>query len=54
MVPTYNNAEKDRCIMNIDSIMDQVYNNFKVVIIDDASTDSTYSMISEYMEGLSP
>ena len=29
-----------------------MYDNFKVIIIDDASTDKTSEMIQEYIDGL--
>lgn len=45
IVPTYNNKLKRRNIRNIRSIFNQDYTQFRVVIIDDASTDGTIEEI---------
>lgn len=49
MVPTYNNVKDARYRKNIDSILQQEYKNYKVIIIDDASNDGTSSAIEEYI-----
>ena len=41
VVPTYNNNKQHMHINNMRSILMQDYNNFKIVFIDDASTDGT-------------
>ncbi len=48
VVPTFNNEKYWR--KNIDSILNQSYKNFRIVIIDDASTDDTYHQIDAYMK----
>jgi cellulose synthase/poly-beta-1,6-N-acetylglucosamine synthase-like glycosyltransferase len=39
VVPTYNNVEDDRYAKNMDSILNQNYKNYRVIVIDDASKD---------------
>lgn len=41
VVPTHNNAKDNRHINNMKSILLQDYDNYHLVFIDDASTDST-------------
>jgi glycosyltransferase involved in cell wall biosynthesis len=43
VVPTYNNADNNRHISNIRSIAMQNYLNYRIIVIDDASTDNTGS-----------
>lgn len=43
VIPSYNNAAW--CEKNLDSAVTQRYNNFDIVYIDDASTDSTYDLV---------
>lgn len=45
MVPTYNNAAQDRYRHNLNSILQQQYTNYHVVIMEDASTDGTARLI---------
>jgi glycosyltransferase involved in cell wall biosynthesis len=51
VVPTFNNAAKDRYLRNIKSIVMQDYANFHIVVIDDHSEDDTGSLIRKYLEG---
>ena len=46
IVPAYN-VEKyiRRCI---DSILEQTYENFELLLVDDGSTDSTFDILNEY------
>lgn len=46
IVPTYNNADNQRYKTNLLSIIAQQYSNFKVIIIDDCSTDDTATLIN--------
>jgi glycosyltransferase involved in cell wall biosynthesis len=41
VVPTYNNIAFDRYLWNIESILQQDYKNYRVAIVEDASTDDT-------------
>ena len=41
IVPTYNNRPYDRYLWNIESILQQNYKNYQVIIFDPASTDNT-------------
>lgn len=50
VVPTFNNAIKERYLNNIKSIVMQDYSNFHVVVIDDASTDGTGALIKAYLD----
>lgn len=52
VVPTYNNAKNFRYEYNLQSILNLNYKNYKVVIIDDASTDGTYELISDLISRL--
>ena len=43
IIPSYNNQEW--CEQNISSVLNQEYNNFRVVYIDDLSKDTTYQKV---------
>ncbi len=49
IVPTRNNVFENRYIYNIQSILNQNYTNYLVVIVDDHSDDSTGSLIERYL-----
>lgn len=51
-MPTYNNAKNFRYEYNLQSILNLNYKNYKVVIIDDASTDGTYELLSSFISTL--
>jgi glycosyltransferase involved in cell wall biosynthesis len=46
ILPSYNHRSflKER----LDSIFNQIYQNFELIILDDASTDSSFNILSEY------
>lgn len=46
-VPSYNNVEWYR--YNLSSIFNQKYKNYRVIYIDDASTDGTYDLVRQYI-----
>lgn len=46
VVPSFNNSKW--CKKNLDSIFNQDYANFRVIYIDDQSTDDTYTQVTEY------
>ncbi len=48
VVPSYNNEQ--HCEKNLESILTQDYRNFRVIYIDDASTDNTYEKVTSYIE----
>jgi len=48
VIPSYNNARYFE--KNLDSVLSQNYNNFRVIYIDDASTDFTGSLVEAYLE----
>ncbi len=48
IVPSYNNAAY--CEQNILSILHQQYENYRVVFIDDASTDDTYDRVKALVD----
>lgn len=50
IVPTYNNGNSFRTELNLNSIFSQNYTNYKVVVIDDASTDNTPTIIKKYLD----
>jgi glycosyltransferase involved in cell wall biosynthesis len=49
VIPTYNNAENDRYLKNIRSVVMQNYSNYHVIVIDDASTDGTGTLILSFL-----
>ena len=51
VIPTYNNAEDERFQRNIDSLLTQEYSNYRVLVIDDASPDSTGEILRGYLSG---
>jgi cellulose synthase/poly-beta-1,6-N-acetylglucosamine synthase-like glycosyltransferase len=50
MIPTINNGQDFRYEYNLQSIYNQNYTNYKIVIIDDASKDSTFELIQQFIE----
>lgn len=48
VVPSYNNA--NWYTKNLDSIFTQHYENFRLIYIDDASTDGTGPLVQKYLE----
>jgi glycosyltransferase involved in cell wall biosynthesis len=48
IVPSYNNATY--CEQNLLSILNQQYNNFRVIYIDDASTDTTLEKVQALVD----
>ena len=54
VVPTFNNVDGERYIKNIRSILQQEYDNFRVIVIDDVSEDGTGSQLQTYIEANKP
>lgn len=50
IVPSFNNAKNFRYEYNLQSIFNQDYNNYRVMIIDDASTDNTTALIKYFLK----
>lgn len=48
-MPTFNNTPQDRHVRNIRSIVQQEYQNYNLVVIDDASTDGTGDAILKFL-----
>ncbi len=46
VVPSYNNAKNYQ--QNLDTLFAQQYENYRVVYVDDASTDSTGALVEDY------
>ncbi len=47
ITPTFNS--QDFLAQTIDSILDQSYKNWELILIDDASTDNTVNLIKDYI-----
>ena len=50
VIPSYNN--KDWCQRNLGSVLTQKYHNFRVIYIDDASSDGTGALVDSYVQRL--
>ncbi len=48
VVPSYNNAQYYQA--NLDSIFSQQYDNYRVIYVNDASTDGTGELVAQYIE----
>ena len=48
VIPSYNNARWYK--QNLESIFNQKYCNYRVIYIDDCSTDGTYELVKEYVK----
>lgn len=48
IMPTYN--DKDSIIDTFDSVINQTYKNWELIIVDDGSTDNTEEVIKSYIE----
>lgn len=48
IMPTYN--DKDSIIETFDSVINQTYKNWELIIVDDGSTDNTEEVIKSYIE----
>lgn len=48
IIPSYNNAQWYK--KNLDSVFNQRYNNYKVIYIDDCSSDQTAQLVQQYIE----
>ena len=49
IIPTYNKA--DFISQTIESVLQQTYKNFEIVIIDDCSSDNTEGVAQKYLSG---
>ena len=50
VIPTYNRSrELDRCL---NSLVNQTYQNFEVIVCDDGSTDNSKSVVNSYIDKL--
>ena len=50
LIPSYNDCNYIK--YTLDSIMEQTYKNFEIIIVDDGSTDDTKTVIEKYKESL--
>src|ERR1700733_7929082 len=48
VIPSYNNPPY--CERNLRSVLDQKYDNFRVIYIDDCSADNTYASVQQLVE----
>lgn len=49
VVSTRNNANDNRYLYNIHSLLNQNYSNFMILLMDDASDDGTGLLLSRYL-----
>lgn len=47
VIPSYNNEPYYR--KNLDSVVSQTYTNWRIIYVDDASTDRTYELVQKYI-----
>lgn len=47
IIPSYNN--ESNYLKNLDSVLNQTYQNWRVVYVDDCSNDNTYDLVSKYI-----
>lgn len=47
IIPSYNN--ESNYLKNLNSVLNQTYQNWRVVYVDDCSTDNTYDLVSKYI-----
>lgn len=48
IIPSYNNEQW--YLLNLDSVLSQVYDNYRIIYINDASTDKTGMLVSDYLK----
>lgn len=48
IIPSYNNAKY--CERNLRSVFDQTYSNYRVIYVDDGSSDGTADLVEEWVE----
>ena len=48
VIPTYNRA--DRILKTLQTVFDQTYDRYEIIVVDDASTDETAQILSPYVE----
>ena len=46
VIPTYNRA--DYISETIDSVLNQTYNDYEIIVVDDGSNDDTKAILSKY------
>lgn len=49
IVTSYNNGENKLFENNLKSIFRQSYSNYKVIYVDDASTDNTFNIVKNFV-----
>ena len=48
IIPSYNNSKWYQ--KNLDSVLKQTYKNWRIVYVDDCSTDNTYNLVKDYIK----
>lgn len=48
MIPSYNNMANNRYLHNLNSILQQDYSNYHIILIDDASDDGTAEAVLKF------
>lgn len=49
IIPSYQNEDLDRYLWNIESVLQQEYTNYRVVILDDSSKDKTTELLAQHL-----
>ena len=52
IIPSYNNAKF--LVKNLDSALHQNYKNYRIIYVDDASTDETFTLLNNHLKLVKP
>ncbi|MBW1674371.1 MAG: glycosyltransferase, partial [Deltaproteobacteria bacterium] len=50
IIPTFNRSEK--VVRAVSSVLNQGFQDFEILVVDDGSTDNTHEALSKYMSAI--